>query len=156
VIHQMKLTARKDETLDDDYIDIQYRELTPAISEIFKICNEAGLVLLCEKDGATHNVDINDVLYIEWVDNKSCVYTKDEVFIMHTPLSRLEESLKDRHFVRTGKISLINIYKIKSVSNGLYYRLTAEMVNGENVVISRRYRGALLEAIHNLAKEVSE
>jgi len=75
----MKLTARKDVTLDDDYVDIRYRELTPAIHQIFQLCEDAHSILLCEKDDATHKVDVNDVLYIEAVDRKSCVYTKDDV-----------------------------------------------------------------------------
>ena len=151
----MRLTARKDESLDDDYVDVKYRELTPTIHQILQICEDVGSVLLCEKDGATHRVDANDVLYIEWVDSKSFVYTKDEVFTMPTSLNRLEETLKGRYFVRSSRMALINIYKIKSVSNGLNFRLVAEMVNGEKLVINRYYRGALLGAIQELAEEVT-
>jgi DNA-binding LytR/AlgR family response regulator len=151
----MKLTAQKDEALDDDYVDIRYRTLTPAIHQIFQLCEETGSVLLCEKDGATHRVDVNDVLYIEAVDRKSCVCTRDEVFTMPTPLSQLEDALASKYFVRISRMALINIYKIKSVSNGLNFRLTAEMVNGEKIIINRYYRGALLEAIQELAEEVT-
>ena len=150
----MKLTARKDVTLDDDYIDIKYRELTPAIHQIMQICQDASSVLLCEKDGASHRVDTNDVLYIEWVDSKSCVCTSDDVFTMTASLQQIEDTLNARHFIRVSKMALVNIYKIKSVANGLHYRLTAEMVNGENIVISRHYRGALLDAINELARGV--
>ena len=152
----MKLTVRKDETLDNDYIDIRYRELTPVIHQMFQICEEIGSILLCEKDNATHRVDVNDVLYIEWVDSKSFVYTKDQVYMMPTSLNQLEESLKGKHFIRTSRMSLVNIYKIKSVSNSLHFRLTVEMVNGENVVINRSYRKALLDAIHEQANEVAK
>ena len=112
----MKLTARKDETLDDDYVDVRYRELTPAIHRIFEICEDSGSALLCEKNGATHRVDVNDVLYIEWVDSICCVYAKGGMFTMPAPLKRLEEALKGRHFVRISKMALVNVYKIKSVS----------------------------------------
>jgi DNA-binding LytR/AlgR family response regulator len=61
--------------------------------------------------------------------------------------------LKGRHFIRISKTMLANIYKIKSVSNGLNFRLTAEMLNDEKLIISRHYRGALLTAVHALAKE---
>jgi len=152
----MKLTARKDEDLDDDYIDVRYRELTPVIRQIFQLCEDAGVVLLCEKDDATHRVDLNDVLYIEAVDRKSCVYTRNEVFIMHTPLSQLEEALNKQHFIRVNRMTLMNIYKIKSVSSRLHYRLTAEMVNGEKVEISRHYRSALSQAIEKLAEEIAK
>ena len=151
----MKLFARKDVTLDDDYVEVRYRELTPAIHQIFQLCEESGSVLLCEKDGITHKVDVNDVLYIEAVDRKSCVYTKDEVFIMPTPLKQLEETLTAQHFIRISKMALLNIFKIKSAANGLHFRMTIEMTNGEKIVVGRRYREELIEAINELAKEVS-
>jgi len=152
----MKLTVQKDATLDDDYVDVRYRELTTTIHRIFQICEYTSAVLLCEKDGSTHRIDTNDVFYIEWVDRRSCVYTKDEVFTIPISLSQLEESLIHRHFIRISRMSLLNIYKVKSISNGLNFRLTAEMTNGEKIVINRSYRSALLEAIQELAEEVSE
>ena len=151
----MKLTTRKDITLDDDYVDVRYRELTPEIHQVFQICENAGSILLCEKDNAEHRVDANDVLYIEWVDSKSCVYTKDEIFFMPTSLKKLEEILENRHFIRISRTTLVNIYKVKSVSNGLNLRRTAELVNGEKIIINRFYRSALSGAIEKLAGEVT-
>ena len=152
----MKLTARRNPKLDNDYIDIHYRELTPVINKIFELCNESGSVLLCEKDESTHQVDVNDILYIEWVDNRSCIYTRDDVYTITSSLTQLEESLNNKHFIRISKMALVNIYKIKSVSNGLNFRLNAEMMNGEKITINRHYRGALLTAIDDLAKSKEE
>ncbi|MCL2204281.1 MAG: LytTR family transcriptional regulator [Defluviitaleaceae bacterium] len=152
----MKLTAQKDVSLDNDYVDVRYRELTPVIHQIFQLCEETGSVLLCKKEGATYKIDVNDVLYIESVDRKSCVYTKDDVFHLPTPLKQLEESLAGQQFVRVSKMALLNIYKINSVANGLHFRMTAEMSNSEKIVVGRRYREDLIEAISELAKEVSK
>ena len=152
----MKLTTQKDENLDNDYVDVRYRELTPTIHKIIQLCDDTGSVLLCEKDNATHKVDINDILYIEAVDRKSCVYTSSEVYIMQTPLNQLEEILSSQYFVRISKMALVSIFKIASVSDGLNYRLTAEMINGEKIIITRHYRSALLEAIQDLAKEITK
>ena len=152
----MKLTAQKDITLDDDYIDIKYREFTPVIHQIFQLCEDTGATLLCEKDDATYRVDISDILYIEAVDRKSYVYTTDNVYTMPTPLTQLEETLAKRHFIRISRMTLVNVYKVKSVSNGLHYRLTAEMMNGEKIIITRHYRSILLDAIQALAKEVAK
>lgn len=75
---------------------------------------------------------------------------------MPTSLSRLEEALIQKHFIRISRMALLNIYKVKSISNGLNFRLTAEMVNGEKIVINRSYRSELLEAIQEAAKEIIE
>ena len=150
----MKLTARKDTNLDNDYVDVKYREITPTIHKIFQLCEETGSILLCEKDGVTYKVDANDILYIEWVDGRSCIYTKEEVLFMPVSLKNIEDSLKGEHFIRISKMALLNVYKIKSISNGMYFRLIAEMVNGEKIVVGRRYREDLIEAINKIAKEV--
>jgi len=152
----MKLTARKDITLDDDYVDVRYRQLTPAIHQIFQLCEDSNSILLCEKDNTTYKIDVNDVLYIETVDRKSCVYTKDEIYTIPTSLSQLEENLASKHFVRISRMALLNIYQVNSVSNGLEFRLTAEMINGEKIIINRSYRNALLSAIEELANEVTK
>jgi len=149
----MKLTARKDMTLDDDYVDVKYRTLTPAIHQIFQLCENTSSVLMCEKDGTTYKVDVNDVLYVEAVDRKSCVCTQDDVFTISTPLSQLEETLTEQHFIRVNNMTLVNIYKIKSLSNGLHYKLTAQLENGEDLIVSRHYRSALSNAIQTLIKE---
>ena len=152
----MKLTARKDITLDDDYVDVRYRELTTTIHQIFQLCEDTNSVLLCKKDNVTHRVDINDIFYIEWVNRKSHVYTKDEIFTMSSSLSQIEETLIKKYFIRISRMALINVYKVKSISNGLNFRLTAELMNDEKIVINRSYRSALLEAIEKLAKDVSK
>jgi len=152
----MKLTARKDVTLDNDYVDVRYRELTPTIHQIFQLCEDIGSVLLCEKDDATHKVDVNDILYIETIDRKSCVYTDNDVFFISSSLSQLEESLNSQHFIRVSRMTLVNIYNVKSVSNGLNLRRTAEMTNGEKITINRHYRFTLSEAIEKLAEGVTE
>jgi len=51
-------------------------------------------------------------------------------------------------------MALVNIYKIKAIANGLNFRLTVEMDNGEKVIVGRRYRENLIEVINELAKEV--
>jgi len=152
----LKLTARKNPQLDNDYIDIHYRELTPAINKIFEFCNDTGLVLLCEKGDSTHQVDVNDILYIEWVDSRSCIYTKSDVYTIASSLAQLEGLLDNKHFIRISKMALVNIYKIKSVSNGLNFRLNAEMMNGEKITINRHYRSTLLTAINDLASSKEE
>lgn len=150
----MKLTTTKDITLDNDYVDIKYRELTPNIHQIIQLCEGGGSVLLCEKDGATYRVDTDDILYIEWVDNRCCIYTKAEVYFIPTSLKQLEENLP-KHFVRVSKMAALNLYKIQSVANSIHFKMNAQMTNGEKIIVGRRYRENLVDAINTLAKEVT-
>lgn len=152
----MKLTVIKKPELEEDLVHIQYSELTPQLSQILQICEDGNSVFICEKDGTNHKIDLHDVLYIEWVDNKCCVYTKDDIFTISLSLVKLEESLGKLHFIRISKNCLCNLFKVKSISNGLNMQLTVEMTNNERVIVSRHYRGGLLKAIHSLSRRISK
>lgn len=150
----MILTTRKDPTLENDYLDIQYRELTPVINQIIEICNKGTQILIGDNEGEKHNIDVNEVLYIEWVDNRSCICTENQVFTTPQNLFKLEQQLDANTFIRISKPILVNVYKIKWISSGLNMKLMAELINGERVSVSRHYRGRLLNAIYNLGKEL--
>lgn len=152
----MILNVKKDPNLDNDYLDLQYRQLTPTISQILLLSKEGVPMLQGEKDGNKHNIDINDVLYIEWVDNRSCICTSNEVYTTPQTLVQLEQQLDSGSFIRISKPVLVNVYKVKWVSSGLNMKLMAELVNGERVVISRRYRDDLLNAIYTLGKDAKK
>ena len=80
-----------------------------------------------------------DVLYFESVDNHTFLYTDTQVLEIRKRLYELEESLSEKDFVRTSKSQLVNINKIKLLKPELNRSITAEMVNGEVLSISRRY-----------------
>lgn len=80
-----------------------------------------------------------DVLYFESVDNHTFLYTDTQVFEIRKRLYELEESLSEKDFVRTSKSQIVNINKIKLLKPELNRSITAEMVNGEVLFISRRY-----------------
>lgn len=148
----MKLTANKNPSLDDDYVDLRYRELTSEIHQIMTLCENSNTFIICELDNKKVNINIHDIFYIEWVENKSCICTINEVFTSTASLSGFEELLAMNHFIRISKSFLVNIFKIRSISSGINMKLTAELLNGENVIISRHYRDKLLSAIHRLSK----
>lgn len=80
-----------------------------------------------------------DVLYFESVDNHTFLYTDTQVLEIRKRLYELEDRLSEKDFVRTSKSQLVNINKIKLLKPELNRSITAEMVNGEILSISRRY-----------------
>lgn len=151
----MKLTSSKNPSLDDDFVDIQYRELTAPIQQIIELCSQSSQTLLGELDEKTYPIDISDILYIEWVDGRSCICTADAVYTSAQSLSQLEQRLRERAFVRVSKPMLVNIHKVKWLSSMLNMKLMAELTNGEKVAVSRHYRNHLLHKIHEMGKGVS-
>ena len=151
----MILKINKDPFLDDDYLDLQYRQLTPTIEQVISICKEGTQAVMGEQEGKQFSIDVNEIFYIEWVDKRSCICTASEVYTTPLTLSQLEQQLEQKGFVRISKPILVNVYKVKWVSSGLNMKLAAQLVNGENVGISRHYRDGLLNAIYSLGKEFS-
>ena len=123
------------------------------IEQILNICSNGIQKINCEKDKKKYAIDINDIYYIEWVDNLSCIYTAKEIYTTSQTLTKLEQQLDETIFVRVSKPMLINIYKIKSISSSFNMKLSAKLINNELVNISRHYRGNLLNSIHNLGKK---
>ena len=91
-------------------------------------------------DGDRHYlVSPLEVFYFESVDNRTFLYTEAQVLEIRRRLYELEDILSDKDFVRTSKSQLVNINKIKALKPELNHSITAEMVNGEVLSISRRY-----------------
>lgn len=78
------------------------------------------------------------IYYIESVDKRSYVYTKENCYETKYRLYELEEIL-NLNYLRCSKAMIVNIRKIKSVKSDFNGRMTAELLNGEQVVISRNY-----------------
>ena len=78
------------------------------------------------------------IYYVESVDKKTFVYTKDMCYETKHRLYELEEIFSS-NFFRCSKSLIINIRKIKGVKSELNGRMIAELLNGEQMVISRNY-----------------
>ena len=90
------------------------------------------------KDGKTVLLEISFIYYIESVDKRTFVYTKENCYESKLRLYELEESLGS-YFLRISKSMIVNLKKIKSVKSDLSGRMEASMLNGEKIVISRSY-----------------
>ena len=90
------------------------------------------------KDSKTVLLEVNFIYYIESVDKKTFVYTKENCYESKLRLYELEETL-GAYFLRISKSMIVNLKKIKGVKSDLSGRMEATMLNGEKIVISRSY-----------------
>lgn len=88
-------------------------------------------------------VNLLDVLYFESVDNRTFLYTKDDVMEVKQRLYELEIILSDKDFIRISKSQIININKVKSLRPEINRKILATMCNGEQLFISRKYVPAI-------------
>ena len=95
--------------------------------------------MLFRSDNKMFFVNSSDILYFDSVDNRTFLYTEDDVMEIKQRLYELEVSLSDKDFVRISKSQIVNINKIRSLKPELNRTILATMSNGEQLYISRKY-----------------
>lgn len=135
----MKTFVKIIKTSEEEIAHFKVHKVTDTLQNVLAILNDEKLFLVGEENGAHYKIPFAEVLYIEVVDKKSFIYTKEMVCQSTEKLYQLEEKLLPYNFIRIGKSMLLNIEAIKAVSPTLSGRFEATLVNEERVAVSRKY-----------------
>ncbi|MBP5609107.1 MAG: LytTR family transcriptional regulator DNA-binding domain-containing protein [Lachnospiraceae bacterium] len=134
----MKVTINKTDSYDNESAVINAVEVTDDIKNAVEILRNNGISIPVISGTDTIMLKISLIYYIESVDKRTYIYTKDECFESRYRLYELEEILGS-NFLRCSKAMIVNIKKIRSVRAEMNARLNAELLNGERLIISRGY-----------------
>ncbi|MBP5762827.1 MAG: LytTR family transcriptional regulator DNA-binding domain-containing protein [Lachnospiraceae bacterium] len=140
----MKVTLEKVNSPEEERAVIKAAEVTEEIRNAMDLlennCRRISVSELSEErsSGETVMLGTDRIYYTESIDKKTFVYTKDMCYGTKLRLYELEESLS-ANFFRCSKSLIVNIRKIRSVKSELNGRMVAELLNGEQLVISRSY-----------------
>lgn len=134
----MKVEVKQVTSKEDEQAVISVVTITEDIQNAIDILDHNCRVIPILSDGETVMCKTDNIYYIESVDKRSYVYTKENCYETKYRLYELEEVLS-ASFFRCSKAMIINIRKIKSVKGELNGRMNAELLNGEQIVISRAY-----------------
>ena len=135
----MKITINIEETVNDTEIRISCKQLTPEIEKILatlRILNQQMMVL---KDDETHIIDVAKIIYIEAMERRTFVYTKDDYYESKLKLYEMEERLVECGFFRVSKSCLVHLKYIKSLKNDIDRKLRLTLESGEQIMVSRQY-----------------
>lgn len=132
---------------EKEQVLIQCRSVTEEVKEIAAFVKSRQGSLPGLLDGGQCEVPVSEICYIESVDGKTFLYTKEKVYETSRRLYELEEMLKTRHFLRISKSMLVSLLKIQSVRPAFNGRFTALLYSGEKIIISRNYVKSLKAAL---------
>lgn len=135
----MKITVRTAAEEKEIKIDITCQSMTPEVERILSMLHMLNKQLTGYKAGEMYLIEAADVLYIDTVDKKTFLYTKNEVYETALKLYELEEQLEEADFFRANKSCIINFRHIASLKSELNRRLLVTMTNGEKLIVSRQY-----------------
>ena len=94
-------------------------------------------------DGRTRVLSAEEVLFVESVDKRTFIYTKDEVLETGLRLYEMEERLADCEFMRVAKGCIVSFRAITALRPDINGRIVATLQNKDQVVISRQYAPAV-------------
>lgn len=134
----MKLVLKENPN-EELTVTVEYPEQNSQVSRIIQKLKSEEKALAGTENGRNYKVLIPDIYYVESVDKRTFIYTKDKVYRSEKRLYQLESELKDYDFVKVSRTCLVNLnelMRIKALANS---RLEAELTNGEKVIVSRTY-----------------
>lgn len=134
----MKVTVSKD-IKSGTAVEIHCREVTSETERLERYIRRFDERITGTSDGQTHNIQIEDILYIESVDKKTFLYTSGKVLQTEKRLYELEGLLDASTFFRCSKSVIVNLNKVTRLKPEVTRNVLATLTNGEVIVISRRY-----------------
>lgn len=130
-----------------ELLEIHCHSISDEVREIVAFVKSRQGQLTGTADDRQYEIAVSDIFYIEAVDNKTFLYTKSKVYETKQKLYELENMLREKHFLRVSKSTLLNLMKVSAIRPALNSRFTAVLFSGEQVVISRKYVPALKQAL---------
>ena len=130
-------------------IIIQYPVLDAKTKTLIKKIEALDFMISGNSKGKVFQLHISDIYYMESVERKIFLYTKDEIYMTDKKLYELEEMLRNTGIIRISKSCLMNIDMLYSIRQLMNSQLEATLLNGEKLIVARTY----LKNIKNILKE---
>lgn len=118
---------------------ITYPEKNASLDRLIQAINKADSSLLAFNQDQDIRLSIYDIYYIETLERKTFLYTKDQVFRQKERLLELTRKLTPFGFIQISKSCLLNMEVLDRVRPLWNSRLEATLINGEKLEISRTY-----------------
>ncbi len=143
----MKTKITRIERDKPELIEIYCHTVSDEVREIVAFVKSRQGQITGTADDRLYEIAVTDIYYIESVDNRGFIYTKNKVYETKQKLYELEELLRKKHFLRVSKSMLLNLMKVSAIKPALNGRFTAVLYTGEQAVISRKYVPELKKAL---------
>ena len=136
----MKLFLREDKELRETEVEIRYRIRDDEVDAVISAVNSSSDVIIGIKDnGDSERLYVAKILYFEAVDRYVFAYAKAGVYRVRKTLYDIEDSLKNRSFVRISRSTVVNISAVQTISPEDSRRVRLCLKNGEYLIVARSY-----------------
>jgi two-component system, LytTR family, response regulator len=103
--------------------------------------------LFVQKSEKLVNLPVQNIVHLEASKDYTIISTKTEQYVSSTGISKLEEKLDPKMFIRIHRSTIINLQKLTEIEKYGSGNLAAHMENGKTFPISRSYAKAIRNKI---------
>lgn len=135
----MKLRLHQRQELEETEIDIAYSRMTNRLSKMVGYIRQYTYMVEAFWNGKSFLISLDEILYFDTTDRKTFLYTNKQVYECRKALIEVENELSNTTVIRISKETLLNTTALVNVRPYPNHRLMAELSNGENLIISRKY-----------------
>ena len=112
----MKITMEKWEEKEIEVV-VKYPELDAQVTAIVTKLESLNHYVFGNDNGRVFRIHIYDIYYIESVDKKTFIYTKNQVFRSELKLYNLDQELEPYEFIQVSKSCILNLNVLESVKS---------------------------------------
>ncbi len=135
----MKVSVKQIGRDRDEQVIVHCYEVNDDVKTIVSFIKSTGITLPGYIEERASQISLQDIYFVEAVDNKVFAYTAKKVYELKCKLYEFVMLYENRKFFRCSKSFVINLMKINHVRPILNGRFSATLFNGEEVIISRQY-----------------
>lgn len=118
---------------------VEYPDMDREVERIIEKLTKLDIHFMGKTGEQTARIALIDVYYIENVERKLFLYTKEEVYRLEIGMSELADMEHTSGLVRVSRTCVINIDHLQEIRQLKNSHLEAQMDNGEKIIVSRKY-----------------
>ncbi len=134
----MKITVEHRSGGENEII-LRCETLDEEMLEVLAYLKERTTKIVAYKDGELFMIMPDDIFYVEAVDGKTFIYTREDVFETQDSLSGLVMRYDNAGYIRIGKSQIVNLRHIKKLRSLSDRRIEIQLTSEEKLIVSRHY-----------------
>ena len=143
----MKLEFQEKKEIKEVEVSVLYGIWDEEVEQIKNSLQKMGKYLSGDENGRQYRIPVYSIYYIESMERKTFIYTKNEVYCSRRSLNETMKNLPETDFVQISKSCALNINMLKSVRVLPNSKLEALLANEEKVIVTRNYLKRIREKL---------
>ena len=134
----MKVELQISADIDEPYIVIHTRKITPEINQLMELFQSPGNVITVTDNDQLIVLEPSEIYMLRMEDERLNVYCQQKKYVSGKRLYEMERLLGNG-FMRISKSTLINLKQISRVESSFHGTMLVILKNGNKDYISRKY-----------------